>query len=141
MVDRMEIHKMITSAISGDTRAQSMLTDLLSKIGGNVEKNNFPSPDYENAFEVLPGNGTFITTQDGYVQRRANINNPSTVYAEFKTTINDHPAFDAYYAGLLPSGLYTYTAHPTPVKNGDIVVTTTNGNGITNTLWFIPIKE
>ena len=110
------------------------------KISGGVP-NTFCAPDYENAVQVLSNNGTYTATDDGYVQRRSKVTNPATPYAEFTTTINGQPAFDTQYTGLLSTGLYSYVAHPTPVKAGDVIVTTSNGSGIENTLWFMPIRE
>jgi len=107
--------------------------------GNGVSENTFSTPDYENAVQVLSANGTYIATDNGYVQRRSHVANPNTAYAIFNTTINGVVAFAGEYAGLLSSGLYDYVSHPTPIKKGDVIVTTSSGSNITNTLWFMPI--
>jgi len=95
-------------------------------------------PDFLNRTEVLSGNGTWTVVQDGFVQRSATVTHPSTAYAGFTMSINNVTAWSVEYAGLLSSGLYDFTSPPLAVKAADVVVTTSNGNGISNTLFFIP---
>jgi len=108
----------------------------------NIDPNNGDTaafiPDFVNRSQVMAGDGTWAVTADGFVQRAATVTHPSTAYAGFSMAINGITAWSVEYAGLLPSGLYDFTSPPIAVKKGDVVVTTSNGNGITSTLFHIP---
>jgi len=95
-------------------------------------------PDFLNRAVKLSADGTWTVDADGYIQRLANVTHPSTPYAGFSLTVNGVTAWATEYAGLLSTGLYTYTSPPIGVKKGDVIGTTSNGNGIASTLFWMP---
>ena len=128
--------------VNGVTLTKSNANELLSaalfrKASGDGGGGNFV-PDWENKTQVMTGLGTWTATASGFIQRQANINNPTTPYAIFRIKINGILAWSTEYAGLLTTGLYELTSPHIAVKKGDVIVIESTGSNITNALYFIP---
>ena len=119
---------------------KSDLATLLVAIhnGGGSASHRVVAPDILNRTAYLTSDGTWTAYADGFIQRDASVNKPSTAYATFTLTINGVVAWAVEYAGLLSTGLYSYTSPPLAVLAGDVITTASNGSNITSTLYFMP---
>ena len=99
------------------------------------------APDGTKREVVLSQNGTWVADRTGYIQRQANITHPSTAYAIFRISINGVLSWSTEYSGLLSTGLYELTSPTLVVVKGDTVEIESTGNGISNSLYYIPTRS